>query len=195
MRDMADRLETERLVIRRFTTDDWADVQKLALDKESSEGGKYDHPWPTSEEGCRGAAGYFSTSGKFWAVCLKDSPRIIGLLALSSTDEPGTMELGHVFHTGFVSNDHDTEALGRMVDYAFADLGAQRLICNNVEEWAVQLAPLQKLGMRVEARGDGTDFFQRDADGEPIAFVGCGMALTQEEWLQSGQSREPEPGR
>ena len=38
-----DSLETKRLVIRKFTEDDWAGIQKLAVNKESSKGGKFDH--------------------------------------------------------------------------------------------------------------------------------------------------------
>jgi RimJ/RimL family protein N-acetyltransferase len=189
MAQTASQFETERLVIRRFTAEDWADFQKLALDKESSEGGKYDHPFPTSEEDCRGAVEHLSTNERFWAVCLKDSHSVIGLLALGSADDPGTLELGHVFHTGFTGGDHDTEALGCMVDHAFADLGAERITCRNAEEWTVQLAPLRKLGMKVESQGDGTDFLQRTPDGEPMEFVACTMATTREEWLQGRPSR------
>jgi len=179
-----DQLETQRLVIRRFTPDDSADVLELGRDKESSEGGKYDHPWPTSEEGCRGAVEFCSANERFWAVCLKGSRRVIGLLALSSTEEPGTMEVGHVFHTEFLDDDLDTEALACIMNHAFSTLGSERIICQNAEEWTGQLRPLRKLGLKVVDRGDGTDFFQRDADGNPITFVGCRMATTRNEWLR-----------
>jgi [ribosomal protein S5]-alanine N-acetyltransferase len=180
----ANQLQTHRLVIRRFTAEDWAQVQELAHDKESSEGGKYDHAWPTSEEGCRATAEYLAGAEAYWAACLRGGGRLIGLLALSHTDEPGTLDLGHVFHTGFVSEGHDAEALGCVMDYAFATCGAERIICNNAEAWTVQLAPLHELGMRIESRGDGSDFFQRDADGKPITFVGCRMAISRAEWLE-----------
>ena len=71
MENTADRLETERLVIRRFTRDEWADTQKLAIDMASSEAWKYDHGWPTEEDGCKGAADYPSRNGCFWSVRLK----------------------------------------------------------------------------------------------------------------------------
>jgi hypothetical protein len=58
-------LRTTRLVIRRFRVDDWPGIQWIAMDKETSEGGKYDHPWPTSDEGCREMAEFLSNNERF----------------------------------------------------------------------------------------------------------------------------------
>jgi len=185
---------TARLVIRRFAQDDWAELQKLAIDKESSEHGKYDHRWPTSEEGCKGMAGYFSKSESYWAVCLKDGGHIIGLLALNDVNEHGALDLGHVFRTDFVSDDHDTEALRCIMDYAFANLDIRGIHCNNAEEWTSQLAPLKKLGMKLVPRPPGPvkkSSFQKDEDGDPIEFAGCRMAITKGEWLRRGRKRGP----
>jgi len=195
MKPTSSRLETERLVIRRFTEDDWAEIQKLAVNKESSEFGKYDHRWPTSEEGCKGMAGYLSKSESYWAVCLRDGGRIIGLLALNDIDEHGALDLGHIFHTDFVSGDHDTEALRCIMDYAFTSLDIQSIYCNNAEEWAVQLAPLKKLGLKLKPRPEGAaqkSSFQKDEDGKPIEFVGCRMVITKEEWLRRVRKGEQE---
>ncbi|MCE5237902.1 GNAT family N-acetyltransferase [bacterium] len=179
-----DQLTTDRLLIRHFTPADWVELQELARDRESSAGGKYDHAWPTDDEGCRGMAVYFAAQEKFWAVCLRNTGHLIGLLALSPEDEPGVMEVGHVFHTAHLGADLDTEALGCLMDVAFADPSVRQIICRNAEEWEAQLAPLRKLGLTVVSRGDGTDFFQRNADGNPITFVGCTMAIGRDEWLQ-----------
>ena len=66
-----------------------------------------------------------------------------------------------------------------------ATWGRGRIIARNAEAWAVQLAPLRKIGMTVVERSDGTNFLQRDAEGEPIRFVACTMAITAEEWLRT----------
>jgi len=190
-----DRLETQRLVIRRFMPDDWPDVLEIAIDKESSEGGKYDHAWPTTEEGCRGAAGYFAGSESYRAVCLKDGGKVIGLLALNSVDSDGGLDLGHVFHTGYVGDDVDTEALECIIDAVFREPGIRRVYCQNALEWTVQLAPLKKLGLRIEATGDGTDFFQRDENGDPITFVGCRMGIEKDEWERRGGQAAGQPTR
>jgi len=184
---------TARLLIRRFAQDDWAEIQNLAVDKESSECGKYDHRWPTSEEGCKGMAGYLSERESYWAVCLKDGKSIIGLLSFS-VDENGCLGLGHVFHTDFVSADHDTEAIRCIMDHAFTDLDVQGVYCDNAEEWASQLAPLKKLGMKLKPRPKGPVkkiSFQKDENGNPIEFVGCRMEITKEEWLRRARKGEP----
>ena len=188
MNAASDHLETQRLVLRRFAQDDWAEIRELAVNKESSEGGKYDHRWPTSEEDCKGMAGHLAKRESYWAVCLKGGERIIGLLSLGDIDENGCRELGHVFHTDFVGDDHDTEALRCIMGHAFTNPNVQRIACNNAEEWTVQLAPLKKLGLEIEPRPEGPPkkiSFQKDEAGNPIEFVGCTMEISREEWLRN----------
>ena len=75
----------------------------------------------------------------------------------------------------------------RIMDYAFASLGIQGIYCNNAEEWTSQLAPLKKLGLKLEPRPKGPvkkSSFQKDENGNPIEFIGCRMAITKEEWLR-----------
>ena len=47
---MSKVLETERLIIRNFQSDDWKSIQTLAINKETSDGAKYDLTWPTSDD-------------------------------------------------------------------------------------------------------------------------------------------------
>jgi len=101
MRHSDGSLRTARLLIRRFTKDDWVSIQALAKDKESSDGAVYDHTWPTSDEGCKGMAGYLSGKESFWAVCLKDDGSVIGLLSFNDVDEKARLDLGHMFHTEY----------------------------------------------------------------------------------------------
>ena len=177
--------ETDRLIIRRFVHEDWAGVQELARDKESSEAAAWDHRWPTDEEGSKGATDFLA-SHNYWAVCLKDSKRVIGLISFNGIDDQKRLDLGHLFHTKFNSQDYDTEALRCMMDYAFTHLGVQSIHGDNAEEWTVQLAPLKKLGMTLleppaESRGKKSSF-RKNPDGTPIEFVGCRMQITREEW-------------
>jgi ribosomal-protein-alanine N-acetyltransferase len=178
----ADRLETERLVIRRFTPDDWAEVQKLAGDMASSDAWQYDHGWPTSEDGCKRAAEYLSKNGCYWAVCLKDSDRITGLVSFNNIEDDGRLDFGHLFLREFARNDLDTEAIACALDHAFAALDVDRIVCRNAVDWAVQLAPLKTLGLRMGGQGKAS--FHKDEDGNPIEFMGCEMEITRDEWLR-----------
>ena len=42
-------IETTRLILRRFTSEDWQDLLEIACSKESSSYAYTDFPWPTDE--------------------------------------------------------------------------------------------------------------------------------------------------
>jgi len=192
-----DRLETKRLVIRGFTHEDWAAIQELAKDLAASHAAKYDHPWPTSEDGCKGAAGYFAKrAGSSWAVCLKTDKRLIGYISYNDIDGDKRLDLGHVFHSRFYCEDYDTEALKRMIDHAFTALNIKSIYCNNAEEWTAQLASLRKLGLKLVPRPKGPvkkSSFRKDEHGNPIEFVGCRMEITRGEWLPRRKEESKTP--
>jgi RimJ/RimL family protein N-acetyltransferase len=169
------RLETDRLVIRAFVPEDWPGIQALAIDINSSDAGKYDCMWPTSDEDSRGMAGYFGgREGLSWAVCLKADGRLIGCIAYNSFDPDRRVDLGHVFHTAYQRDDLDTEALACMIDYAFANHDVDAVYSNNVEAWAVQVAPLEKLGAKLMPSGQG----------ERGGFPSGQRQITRGEWLR-----------
>ena len=84
---MSKAFETERLIIRNFQSSDWNDIQVLAINKETSKFAKYDLTWPTSDEGCKKTAEFLSGTDFFWAVCLKEDGKLIGLIAFNRIDE------------------------------------------------------------------------------------------------------------
>jgi len=178
------RFETRRLVIRRFTADDWQGIQALAIDKESTKYAKYDHPWPLDEKGAKGATNYFARDAGSWAVCLKTDGKLVGYIRLGDIDKDKQLDLGHVFLSTVAEDDYATEALGRMVDHAFGSLAIDGIVCHNPDEYKEQLAPLEKLGMKVKGRGKGS--LQKDADGKPIEFVCCDMVISRGEWQNRG---------
>jgi len=163
MEPIPDHFVTERLIIRRFTLEDWAAIQELARDIDSHEAAKYDMPWPTSDEESKGMADYFSKRETSWAVCLKADKRLIGYISYNSIDDDKRLDLGYVFHSEFHCRDYDMEALRCMMDHAFAHLDIQSIYALDREEWTVQLAPLRKLGMKTICPGK--------------------MEITKEEWL------------
>ena len=180
------RVETERLVIRAFVHEDWPAVLELAKDISSSDAAKYDHAWPTSEEGCKGAAGYFAKrKGSSWAVCLKADKKLIGYISFNDINEDKQLDFGHVFNRKLNRDDYDAEAIGRMMDHAFTHLDIESIDCKNAEEWTVQVAPLKKLGLTVIGRGKGS--FHKNPDGTPIEFTGLRMGITKEEWQRRGR--------
>ncbi|UCD08769.1 MAG: GNAT family N-acetyltransferase, partial [Dehalococcoidales bacterium] len=173
--------ETEKLIIRNFRPDDWKQVQVLAINKEMSDGAKYDLTWPTSDDESLKMAEFLSGTDFFWAVCLKENDELIGLIAFNSIDENRTLDLGHVFHTDYMLEQSVmTEALRRMVQYAFDELEIDRITTHNAADWEGQIEPLYRLGMKKTGEWIGPS--PVDEDKSPITIKVLDLGITREEW-------------
>ncbi len=170
--------ETERLIIRNFQFDDWKAIQVLAVNKETSRFAKYDIIWDTSDDGCKKAAEFLSGTNAFWAVCLKDDGKLIGLIAYNGIDENRTLDVGHLFHTDYMSAEIMTEALRRMVQYSFDELEIDRITTHNAADWKGQIEPLYRLGMK--KTGEQID----NPDGTSVKFTTYILGITREEWYK-----------
>lgn len=178
---MSKALETERLIIRNFKSDDWEKIQALAINKETSDGAKYDLTWPTSDDECQKMAEFLSATDFFWAVCLKEDGELIGLIAFNRIDENRTLDIGHVFHTDYMSQlDITIEALQRMVQYAFDELEIDSITTHNAADWKGQIEPLRRLGMRKTGEAMGPS--PANTDGTPTEIKVCTFGITREEW-------------
>ncbi len=173
--------ETEKLLIRNFKPDDWKQIQALAINKETSDGAKYDLTWPTSDDESLKMTEFLSAADFFWAACLKENEEIIGLIAFNSIDENRTLDLGHVFHTKYMREQHImTEALRRMVQYAFDELEIDRITTHNAADWKGQTEPLYRIGMK--KTGEWTGPSPSDSDTSPIQIKRLNLGITREEW-------------
>jgi ribosomal-protein-alanine N-acetyltransferase len=176
------RIETERLIIRKFVPDDWKDLQEIAISKKQSQFADCDHTWPTDEAGIKGAVEYFSKGHQFLAVEVKDLHKVVCLINFNFMDDERTLDIGHVINSEYLSNDYEYEALKALYNYGFIQLGAERIQAN----WALndkdKLAPLFKLGMKVTETGMANKF-KPDMDGKISQFEGCKLIITKEEWL------------
>ena len=173
--------ETERPLIRNFRSDDWKQIQALAIDKETSDGAEYDLTWPTSDDESLKMAKFLSGTDFFWAVCLKENEELIGLIAFNSIDENRTLDIGHVFHTNYMlEQDPMTEALRRMVQYAFDELEIDQITTHNAADWKGQIEPLYRPGMK--KTGEFTGPSPADTDKSPVKFKVLVLGITREEW-------------
>ena len=160
------RIETKRLVLRRFTPDDWRDFQELGVDWKAAPGPAFDK-WPTSDEASRKSVQHMSTKDNYFAMCLRDSGKVVGLLAVNRIDENKQADLGHALLSKYQDNDLDREALRAMVHHCLDVLGARSIITLNASEHVAQIAPLKSLGF-VNTNPDNP--------GE--------LTLTKEQWEQ-----------
>ena len=174
-------METNRLIIRRFTLGDAEAILALSLDRMNSSMKNYDHPWPTDLEGCKGDAAYYAGNDMSYAVCIKPSMRLIGYISYNSITDDGILDLGHVWHTAYQDNSHDTEALSLMTQYAFENLGVNSVIAGNPLDCEEQIAPLRSIGMEIVEIIEKVSLVN-DENGNPIEFTVCIMRITREQW-------------
>jgi Acetyltransferases, including N-acetylases of ribosomal proteins len=173
-------METDRLIIRRFTTEDTEAIYELANDRMRSSMKNYDHQWPTEVEGCKNTAAYFAGEDIYYAVCLKPYMKLIGFIAYNSVNDNGILDLGHVWHTAYQNNSLDTEALSLMTQYAFEKLSVSGVCARNPLDCEGQIAPLKSIGMEIINTSKAS--FVNDENGNPIEFTACGMLITKENW-------------
>lgn len=149
-------LETDRLVVRTFQPDDWKDLQEYVTQPEVT---RYDHEYPHSDEDLRNLVRFFADNEGFWAVCLKDTGKMIGHVVCVRQEprESRTWHIGFVFNPAFYGNGYATESCQRVLRRVFADEGARRVesacATANAPSWRL----LERLGLRREA--DHGDYY------------------------------------
>ncbi|MDR1329767.1 MAG: GNAT family N-acetyltransferase [Oscillospiraceae bacterium] len=156
-------LETDRLILRRFTPDDWKDLNEYLSQPETVCFEPYE---PFSMEDSKREAVTRSENAAFLAVCLKSGGKLIGNIYIAPQDY-GAWELGYVFNSKFWRNGYATEAARAAIEYAFAN-SARRVtaMCNPLNEASWKL--LERLGFTREGHLRKNIFFKRDEQSEPI---------------------------
>ncbi len=160
-------MESERLIVRRFADGDWRDLYEYLSLPETYE---FEPGCPTSEEEAKALAAERARGEVFLAVQLKDGGKMIGHVYLGAEGPPefATYELGYIFNPKFQKRGYCTEASALVLDRAFGELGAHRVVAycdpRNPASWRV----LEKLGMRLEGVFEKRAFFRRGPGGEPL---------------------------
>lgn len=171
-------METERLLIRRFSPEDWQDLYEYLSQKEVV---KYEPYTVFTQEQARQEAINRSNNPDFLAVCLKDTGKLIGNIYLSP-GELDAWELGYVFNRDYQGNGYATEAAYALIDDLFANSKARRVVamCNplNSPSWKL----LERLKMRREGHLLKNIWFFKDENDEPIWQDTYEYAILKEEW-------------
>jgi RimJ/RimL family protein N-acetyltransferase len=94
-----------------------------------------------------------------------------------------TWEIGYVFNPKYCGKGYATEACRRILQHAFEELNAHRIVaeCNpeNTASWKL----LERLSMRREGYYKKPGFFKRTLYGEPIWHDAYVYAILEEEWF------------
>ena len=171
-------METERLILRRFYVDDWNDLHEYLSQEETVKFEPYDI---FTEEASKHEALKRSEDAAFWAVCLKSSGKLIGNIYLAEQAFE-TWELGYVFNAVFLGQGYATEAARAMIDYAFEEKDARRIValCNPLNERSWKL--LERVGMRREGLLRQNVYFKTNEQGVPLWQDTYEYAILCTEW-------------
>ncbi len=180
-------LETERLILRRFSRADWKDLYEY-LSCEAVV--KYEPYGVFSEDECSLEAAKRSQQEAFWAVCLKENGKLIGNVYFHQQEpkEFLTWEIGYVFNPGYYGRGYATEGCREILRYGFERLNARRVIamCNpdNTPSWKL----LERLKMRREGHLIKNIYFKYDKNGRPVWNDTFEYAILSDEWLNQNLS-------
>jgi RimJ/RimL family protein N-acetyltransferase len=160
-------IETERLTIRRFCENDYADLYEYLSDPSiyTFEPGK-----PINIDEAKMLSLQRSKENDFLAVVLRFTGKMIGHLYFRQIEpaERLTWELGYIFNPKYHGNGYATESASALVKYAFSNLGTHRVMarCNpdNGASWKL----LERIGFTREAHFKKFGFVHRDSNGNPI---------------------------
>jgi RimJ/RimL family protein N-acetyltransferase len=175
-------MKTERLIIRKFSNDDWHDLYEY-LSQETVV--KYEPYGVLNEEECKQAAIRRSQNDAFWAVCLKENNKLIGNIYFKQLEpeEFMTWEIGYVFNPAYHGKGYATEAGKRILEYGFEQISAHRIIgkCNpeNTPSWRL----MERLLMRREGHFKKPAFFKKSPEGKPIWHDAYQYSILDEEFL------------
>lgn len=143
------RLDTERLVLRKFNVDDARDVLEYGSDHETLKWLFWD-----GVENINGALEsineYYSKNAGVFAIELKEGHKCIGVIDLRLDTKNEKAGFGYVLNRKFWGNGYMTEALGRILELAFDMLELNRVESTHFAGNDASGRVMQKCGMKKE---------------------------------------------
>jgi ribosomal-protein-alanine N-acetyltransferase len=147
-------LETERLILRKLTMDDAEDIFAYASDPEVTAYMLWDtHATiDDSKNFIRFTLDrYEKDEAGEWGIILKETGRLIGCAGFVRTDMKNRRtEIGYVLGKPYWGKGIVPEAAGRMLKFAFEDMGLNRIECYHLLPNEKSGRVMQKLGMTYE---------------------------------------------
>ncbi|MCH4191575.1 MAG: GNAT family N-acetyltransferase [Butyrivibrio sp.] len=157
------RIETERLILRRYTTDDLQDLYEYLSDKDVVEFEPYK---PMNIEEVKKNLNWRISTDEMIAVELKENHKVIGNVYIGKRDF-SSLEIGYVFNKSYWGNGYAKESCNAVIRKAFED-GVHRIFAEcdpiNLNSWHL----LENLGFQREAYFKQNVYFWKNENDEPI---------------------------
>ncbi|MCH5317933.1 MAG: GNAT family N-acetyltransferase [Eubacterium sp.] len=170
-------IETERLIIRDFKSDDANDLHEILSDDETMKNCEpaynFEKTQKFLEEFCIAKQGAF-------AAALKDSGKVIGYILFNSWGDD-IYEMGWIFNKKYWRQGYAYEACSELMAYGFREMNVHKVVAETIDaEKSVRL--MEKLGMKREGiqRNQAKDRFGNWAD---LYFYGKLRSDNQKEAL------------
>ncbi len=144
-------IETDRLLLRRFTEDDAPLLFELNLDPEVI---RYTCDPMTDVEHSKKVLNevilpqYVSHGHGRWAVHLRSNLEFIGWCGLKYLPETNEVDLGYRFMKKFWGNGYATEAALACIEYGFTTLNLRRIVGRALPPNLASIKVLEKCGMK-----------------------------------------------
>ena len=171
-------METKRLIIRMFTANDWEDLYEYLSQSDVVKFEPYD---VFSKEEAKKEAVARSKNDAFWAVCLKETNKLIGNVYLAKQDFD-TWELGYVFNAFYQGYGYASEACRVLVNDVFTNHHAHKVIANvnplNQASWKL----LERLQLQREGHLKKNIYFKKDDNHQPIWLDTYLYGILSTEW-------------
>ncbi len=181
-------IEAERLILRPFTPKDMADM--IAYTNAQTVHCFLCMHIPDLEAAQKELAERAKDTEYYFAICLKESDRVIGEIFAHPEATDPTQEAADTFcpcwmlHPDYQGQGYALEAAGAYFDYLFCQKGGRRIYIYTEEDNIPCQRLCQKLGMRKE--GEFREFvsFVRNPDGSPLYENTWQYAILKSEWIR-----------
>ena len=176
-------MQTEHLNIRRMVPEDWSDLYRYLCSEESQ---KYQNKGAYTKKQCIEEIQEMSQLNTSWSVCLKSNGTVIGFITLPQVlpNNSRTFKLQFNFDTNYIVNGFVQEANQRMLQYAFEELQAHRVIGLTCAQDTLSNKAFTKLHMRKEAILQKAFTYRNTKTNKPIWWDIYSFAILKEEWLR-----------
>lgn len=156
-------IQTERLILRRYKSDDLQDLFEYLSDETVV---KYEPYAPMTVEEVKDNLKWRIETNEMIAVELKGTHKMIGNVYMGNKDF-NSVEIGYVFNSSYWGNGYAYESCNELIKSAF-EKGIHRIYAecdpNNTGSWKL----LEKLGFQREAHFRKNVFFVKGSDQKPV---------------------------
>lgn len=191
-------LETERLLLRRFTGDDLENLVELDSDPEVMRfitGGRATPREEVETEILPALLGHYERYAGygFWAALEKPTARFLGWFHLRPADgaPPGEVELGYRLRRSAWGKGYATEGSRALIEKGFAELGVERVVASTMVVNVASRRVMEKSGLgfvRVFHQ-PWPDYIEGEEEGD------VEYALSRREWVEASTRSGSRTGR